>query len=118
MAGCEHNSCGSQEKVWLPYFYNGRERGLKPHPYCADCGLVKNLSSDRPHAIGFYMNVIASLGKFYKISKVQIRLMVKEMEKLELCDSYGMDKQQQEKLFIEIARRTLNVPERAICELL
>jgi hypothetical protein len=40
------------------------------------------------------------------------------MEKLELDDKYGMDRHQQERLFVDIAIRVLNVPERAVCELL
>ena len=118
MAGCEHRSCGSKGKVWLPYYFEGRERGLKAHPYCAECGLIKNLSSERPRDIGFFINVISALGKHYKVAQVQMRLIVQEMEKRALNDAYGMDKQQQEKLFVEIATRILNVPERAVCELL
>jgi hypothetical protein len=118
MPACEHKSCGSNEKVWLPYFFEGRERGLKPHPYCADCGLVKNLSSERPRSIGFFINVIAELGRHHKIAQIQTRLIVQEMEELELDDKYGMDRHQQERLFVDIAIRVLNVPERAVCELL
>lgn len=115
---CEHNVCGSTEKVWLPYYYDGRERGLKPHPYCIDCGLIKNLSSDRPHAIGYYMNILSELGKLYKIAQIQTRLVVQEFERQGLEDPYGIDRQQQERLFVEIVKRYMNVPERALIELL
>ena len=118
MSGCEHKISGSKEKVWLPYYYEGRDRGLKPHPYCMECGLIKNLSSERPRRIGFFMNVIAELGKHYKIAQVQIRLIAQEMEKQSLEDKFGMDRLQQEKLFIEITTRILNVPKREVKELL
>lgn len=118
MSGCEHRISGSKEKVWLPYYYEGRDRGLKPHPYCTECGLIKNLSSERPKGLGFFMNVIAELGKRHKIAQVQIRLIALEMERLSLEDKFGMDRMQQEKLFIEITTRILNVPERAVTELL
>ena len=118
MSGCEHRISGSKEKVWLPYYYEGRDRGLKPHPYCTECGLIKNLSSERPRGLGFFMNVIAELGKRHKIAQVQIRLIALEMERLSLEDKFGMDRMQQEKLFIEITTRILNVPERAVTELL
>ncbi len=118
MGECEHKSCGSSEKVWLPYSFEGRERGLKPHPFCTDCGLVKNLSSERPREVGYYMNVIASLGKRYKVAQVQMRLIAQEMEKERLDDAYGMDRQQQEKLFLNIVKRVLNIPERAVAEFL
>jgi hypothetical protein len=117
MAGCEHKNCGSSEKVWLPYFFEGRERGLKPHPYCADCGLVKNLSSQRPRDLGYYMNIVGELSKRFKITQIQTRLIALELDKQELDDSYGLDKQQQEKLFVSIVIRYLNVPERVVLEL-
>ncbi|MFB3764154.1 MAG: hypothetical protein ACE14P_02785 [Methanotrichaceae archaeon] len=115
---CEHNSCGSTEKVWLPYFYDGRERGLKPHPYCMECGLIKNLSSDRPHAIGYYMNLLSELGKLYKIAQVQVRLVTQEFDNQGLDDPYGIDRQQQEMLFIKIVKKYINVPENTLIELL
>jgi len=118
MTSCEHKSCSSTEKVWLPYYYEGRDRGLKPHPYCMACGLIKNLSSNKPHAIGYYMNMLSELGEFYKITQVQIRLIVHEFESQGLSDSYGMDRPQQEKLFMDIARKYINVPERVLAELL
>ena len=118
MVSCDHKSCGSKEKVWLPYYFEGRERGLKPHPYCTECGLVKNLSTERPRDIGFFMNVVSALGKHYKIAQIQTRLIAQEMAKVALNDPYGMDRQQQERLFLEIATRILNVPERAVSELL
>lgn len=111
MAMCEHKSCGSSEKVWLPYVFQGRELGLKPHPYCSDCGAVKNLSSERPRELGFYMNVVVSLSKNYKITQVQKRLIALEMDGLDLDDKYTLDRHQQEKLFIEIVKKYVNVPE-------
>ena len=118
MSGCEHQISGSKEKIWLPYYYEGRDRGLKPHPFCTECGLIKNLSSDRPREIGYFMNVIAELGEHYKIARVQTRLIAQEMEKQSMDDRFGIDRQQQETLFIEITTRILNVPARAVSELL
>jgi len=117
MSCCEHQISGSKEKIWLPYYYEGRDRGLKPHPFCTECGLIKNLSSDRPRSIGYFMNVIAELGEHYRIAQVQTRLIVLEMEKQSMDDRFGIDRQQQEKLFIEITTRILNVPARAVSEL-
>jgi hypothetical protein len=118
MAKCDHKSCGSSEKIWLPYLFRGHECGLKQHPYCVECGAVKNLSSERPREMGYYMNVIADIGHKIKISKVQIRLIAKEMELLELDDKYALDRHQQEKLFIEIVKKYIHVPEQAIGALL
>ncbi len=116
MASCEHKNCGSGEKVWLPYIFDGRDRGLKPHPYCSDCGMAKNLSSQRPRDLGYYMNIVGKLGKRFKITKIQIRLIAQEMERQEMDDAYGLDRKQQEKLFVNIIIKYLNVPERAVLE--
>jgi hypothetical protein len=118
MSGCEHQISGSKEKIWLPYYHEGLDRGLKPHPYCKECGLVRNLSSDGPHGIGYFLNVISELGKHYDIARVQKRLIAQEMEKQSIDDSFGIDRQQQEKLFIEITTHILNVPARAVSRLL
>ena len=118
MSACEHNLSGSREKIWLPYYFEGRERGLKPHPYCTECGLIKNLSSDRLRSIGFFMNLIADLGQRHKIAKTQVRLIALEMERLRLDDNFGMNRQQQEDLFVDIVVKILNVPPRAVLELL
>jgi hypothetical protein len=112
--GCNHESCGDADKVWLLHTYRGLECGLKPHPYCAKCGEVKNLSSEKPRNIGYYINAVAALSKEVKIAQVQMRLLCQEMEKAGLDDAYGMDREQQERLFIEILKRCLNVSENSI----
>ncbi|OPX82745.1 MAG: hypothetical protein A4E50_00123 [Methanosaeta sp. PtaB.Bin087] len=112
MAGqCEHVSCGTKEKVWMPHYYQGRECGLKPHPYCTECGLVKNLSSEKPRSIGFYVNIITSLKEDYRMAKAQIRLMALDMKNYDIDDNYGMDRHQQEELFIKIVQKYANVPD-------
>jgi len=67
---------------------------------------------------GIIMNIVDVVGKHYKIAQVQVRLIVHEIEKVEMADAFGMDRQSQEKLFIEIVTRILNVTEREICALL
>jgi hypothetical protein len=83
-----------------------------------ECGAVKNLSSERPRETGYYMNVIANLGHKIKISQAQIRLIAKEIERLEIDDKYALDRHQQEKLFIEIVKKYIPLPEQAISALL
>ncbi|WP_316967567.1 hypothetical protein [Candidatus Methanocrinis natronophilus] len=98
----------------MTYHYQGRERGLKPHPYCAECGLIKNLSSEKPRKIGFYINIITSLKEDFRMAQAQIRLMALDMEKLDFEDDYSMDRHQQEELFIEIVQKYSKVPDWAL----
>ena len=118
MSACEHKISGSIEKIWLTYCFEGRELGLKPHPYCIECGLIRSLSSEKPLSIGYFMNVIAQMGIRHKIAQIQTRLIAQEMERLALDDKFGMDRKQQEDLFVEITTRILNVPARAVYELM
>ena len=111
---CDHESCGDSEKVWLPYKCNGRERGLKPHVYCAKCGLVKNTSPDKPHRMGYYINIIAAMSKEIKITKVQMRLVSIELEKRGIDDIYGMDSYNQDEIFIQVIKQYVNVGEQII----
>jgi len=96
----------------------GRERGLKPHLYCTECGLVKNGSSDKPRRLGYYINVVAELGKNVKVTKVQMRLISLQLERNGIDDIFSMDKFMQEKLFVETVRKYVNVSEEAINKLL
>jgi hypothetical protein len=107
---CEHKSYG--EKAWLPFEYQGRLRGLKAHPVCSECGLVKNVSSDRPRSIGHYLNILGRLAKAYSISLVQIRLISRELACLE--DPYGFCRHQQEEVFREVVQKYAKVPEGSI----
>ena len=114
MAHCKHESCGTAEKVWLPYKFEGRSRGLKPHSYCVRCGVVKNISPDRAKPMGYYTNILARLG----ITKVQIRLIAKELERTDFDDVYSMMRSEQEKVFINAVKTYSKVPEDRIRALL
>jgi len=107
MAHCKHECCGTAEKVWLPYELEGRSRGLVPHSYCIHCGVVKNTSSDRAKRMGYYTNILARLG----ITKVQIRLIAKELESMDFDDAYFMTRPEQEEIFINVVQKHSKVPE-------
>lgn len=72
---------------------------------------MKNLSPESLLEIGFYMNVVVALSKDYKIAQVQKRLIALEMERLDLDDKYALGRHQQERLFIEIVKKYVNIPE-------
>jgi len=110
MAHCKHESCGTGEKVWLPYEFEGRSRGLKPHSYCIHCGVVKITSHDRAKRMGYYTNILARLG----ITKVQIRLIVKELERMDFDDAYSTTRSEQKKPFISVVKKYSKVPEGTI----
>ncbi|MDD5769313.1 MAG: hypothetical protein PHW55_12100, partial [Methanothrix sp.] len=69
---------------------------------------------EKPRNTGFYINIITSLKDDFKMAQAQIRLMALDMDKYELEDRYGMDRHQQEELFINIVQKYANVPDWAI----
>jgi len=101
MIHCKHESCGVAEKVWLPYEFEGRSKGLKPHPYCIHCGVVKNTSPDRAKKLGYYVNELAKK----PITKVQMRLIIKELENMCFDDAYSMTKSAQEEIFRSVIQK-------------
>jgi hypothetical protein len=101
MIHCKHESCGAAEKEWLPYEFEGRSKGLKPHPYCIHCSIVKNISPDRAKPMGYYTNRLARMG----ITKVQMRLIIKELEAIGFDDTYSMTKSAQERAFVSVIRK-------------
>jgi len=117
MIHCKHESCGAAEKVWLPYEIEGRSKGLKPHPYCIHCGVVKNISRDRAKPLGYYVNELAKK----PITKVQMRLIIKNLSLkkkalskklngkgnyiLYAIKEYSMTKSVQEEIFSSVIRK-------------
>ena len=114
---CEHKSCGIAEKVWLPYEANGAEKGFKPHSYCIHCGTIKNISSssDKTKSIGYYINVLAEIGKSSSkkcFTKVQMRLIVKELEDLgDFGDTYWVTGSVQDRMFISVVQKYCKISE-------
>jgi hypothetical protein len=103
--------CGNIQKVWLPYEDRGHMKGLKSHPYCLLCGVVKNLSSDRAKPIGYYMNILSNL----PITKVQTRLIAKDLEGLgDFDDVFSISSFMQELLFINIVKKYSGLSEQTI----
>ena len=106
-AHCKHESCSTAEKVWLPYEFEGRSRGLKPHSYCILCGVVKNILPDKAKPMGYYTNILARLG----ITKVQIRLIAKELERVDFDDAYSTTRSEQKEVFISVVKKHSKVRE-------
>jgi hypothetical protein len=117
MLKCDHVECGSTEKVWLPYIIREQPKGLKPHPFCIRCGMVKNIGSDKAMGRGYFINVISQVEKYLKIpgSTVRMRLVVKELEKIEeFEDSFSMSKYNQEKIFLNIIKKYYQISDETI----
>ncbi len=108
---CDHKICGNIQKIWLPYELRGQMKGLKSHPYCLLCGVVKNISSDRAKPLGYYMNLLSNLS----ITKVQTRLIAKNMEELgDFEDAFSISSFIQEQIFVNIVKKYSGLSENTI----
>jgi hypothetical protein len=118
---CDHIDCGNLEKVWLPYILREQHIGLKSHPYCVHCGMVKNIGSDRAKSIGYFINVISLIDKKLKLpgSSVRMRLIAKDLENIQdFDDAYSMSRYGQEKIIIGLLKKYYQIPEKTIQEFL
>ncbi len=88
---------------------------IKLHPYCNECGVFKNVSSDRGKKIGYFVNTLSKLKKIlgnkgYRISDVQIRLILKELSEVEgFEDTWWITYSKQKEIFISIIRKYIKV---------
>jgi hypothetical protein len=102
-----HIHRSSHDRVWLPTL-NGL---LEPHPFCRSCGAVKNISSDKAHGLGYFINVLAEIKRHLdykggKLSQAQIRLIIKELESREdFADTYVMLGSVQRNIFINVVQK-------------
>ncbi len=108
---CDHKTCGNIQKVWLPYEFRGHFKGLKSHPYCLNCGAIKNISSDRAKPLGYFMNILSHL----PVTKVQTRLIAKDMEDFkDFEDGFSVSSFLQEQIFIGIVKKYSSLSEHTI----
>jgi len=113
MDKCIHESCGREARVWLPTGNNTSE--VVPHPWCKHCGVVKNISYDRPKEFGYWMNILSRIKNNYSLKKVQIRLVSKYLESnIYFNDLYGITGSAQSELFIKTVSRICKIPKQYI----
>lgn len=118
---CDHIDCGTRDKIWLPHKVRDLPKGLKSHPFCIKCGMVKNIGSDRAVGSGYFINVISRIEKYIKIpgASVRMRLLVKDLEKIEdFEDTYSMSRFEQEKVLINLIKKYYQIPEKTIINFL
>ena len=101
----------TEKKDWL----NSQNGVIKLHPYCCNCGTVKNVSSDKGRKIGYFINSLTQLRKMleqkgYRISDAQIRMIVKELGEIDgFEDVYWITYSRQKELFISTVRKYIKI---------
>ena len=111
---CYHESCGNERRVWLPW---GRslKSDVSLHHWCIHCGVVKNISDDRPKKMGYWTNVLSRIAKRFSLTQSQKRLVVKGLESHECFDdSYGTTGSVQKEVFVKAIKKYCSLHESII----
>jgi len=110
---CDHEA---NKKDWVPL-----QNGIaKLHPFCRNCGTVKNVSSDKGRKIGYFVIALSKLKKIlkdrgYRISEAQIRLIVKELTQIDgFEDTWWITFSKQKEIFTSTVRKYVKVSENVI----
>ena len=99
---CSHQGCPQDQKLWLPVEVAGRGDVVR-HEWCVCCGVVKNVSDDRPRKLGFWMNMLSFVAFHFGLKKVQVRLIAKALENnFVFSDLYGVTGSGQKAEFVRI----------------
>ncbi len=112
---CSHISCTPSRGVWLPLVAHvGFKTHIRKHPYCENCGIIKNIGGDKAKSIGYYTDVLVAIREYVnnrhsmmpKFTRTQVRLIAKELESNDLFwDPYGTNLDNQRDKFIEEIRK-------------
>jgi hypothetical protein len=106
---CDHKECGKEDLVWFPST-DIKYSEIEKHPWCKTCGVVKNISDDRPKKIGYWMNKLSFISDKLSLKQCQRRLIAKEIESFECFhDMFGTYGSDQEKMFIEIISKSTKI---------
>ena len=113
---CSHKSCGRESNVWLPLILDDRYgTDVRLHPWCIHCGLVKNISNDRAHEIGYWMNILSRIAYQFSFKQIQKRLIAKELTSNKYFnDSYVITGFSQKELFKKIVKKYCNINAQSI----
>jgi hypothetical protein len=106
---CSHIECDREETIWLPSLDEGNG-DIKKHTWCKNCGIVKNISDDRPKKIGYWMNKLSILSSELSLKQCQKRLIAKKIESCEsFIDLFGTFGSDQKELFIDIVLESVHI---------
>ena len=113
MISCNHDSCGREKRVWLPTVDSLSEIAL--HPWCKHCGLVKNISDDRAHRLGYWMNILSQVANHFSLKEVQKHLIAKHLESHDCFDDvYSVTGSTQREVFVKTVSRICGLSERSV----
>jgi hypothetical protein len=123
MVKCQHESCGRENRLWLPMcsqlsydkrvIINKSDTAL--HNWCVKCGCIQNLSEDHSKKLGYWINILSGIAKGKYLTQIQKRLIIKELESYEYFeDLYGVTGSAQKEIFIKTVKKYCTIHESII----
>ncbi|MFP3910305.1 MAG: hypothetical protein ACLFVX_10675 [Archaeoglobaceae archaeon] len=112
---CQHAPGG---RDWLS-MQNGV---MGVHPFCGECGTVKNVSSDRGKKLGYFIRCLSGLRNKldyvgYHVSDAQIRLICNELEgREEFQDLWWVTFSRQKEIYVNTVQKYVRVSQELIEE--
>ncbi len=88
---------------------------MKLHPYCDNCGTLKNVSSDKGKKFSYFVAAMSRLRKLlekkgYKISEAQIRLVLKELSEIDgFTDIWWITFTKQKEIFVNVVQKYVRI---------
>ena len=115
---CKHETCGREKKLWLP-IDNNYSSEIVLHSWCKNCGKIKVITDERPHNLGYWMNILSRISKHFPLKDVQKRLIAKSLE-IHDCfnDLYSINGSIQKEVFKKIVTRFCLISEQSIDSLI
>lgn len=91
-----HSDCGTRERLWLPANHDAAATATR-HPFCLDCGTVRDLTLPHAKPLGYYLDGLANLKEslehsatYDKLVQVQTHLIAQRLRtRSEFEDPYG-----------------------------
>jgi hypothetical protein len=116
---CNHISSGKEDWIWVPISeLHGKD--IMSHPWCVNCGVIKNISDDRAHKLGYWINIFSRLANHFSLTQVQKRIIAKELASNKIFnDIYSITESSQKEYFKNIIAKyckiNKNIIESFIC---
>jgi hypothetical protein len=109
MTKCFHRNCDRDKRIWVP-LNNHSGADVKLHPWCMDCGVIKNISDDRGRKLGYWMNTLSKIAASFSLKQVQKRCIAKELASYEwFNDNYFISGSAQKIIFKNIVKKYCNI---------
>ena len=109
MQTCQHQSCGREQRIWVPMDHLQYSE-VRAHPWCVQCGEIKNISDDQGKKLGYWLNILSRLSQQYTITQVQRRLISKTLsDDADFQNLFGITGTDQKEVFIQIVSQFTHI---------